>query len=1345
MIAQLTDSLGPIPIPDPPVIAAFPLKGDFGGGIDLQPPLAVHLFDQPGLKTEQRFLLAQHSVRRFRFAKNHLSCTEYDELAQHWQQAQGAYAQFNYTAYEPGKTETVMVRYETPAITFDYLVALIVNGPGITFLEIPSITPAYTSVAQLVRFPDDTLSAALTAQDQTIIPLLTITPRNGGTPIYLSNQRLTLDGQLYLPRLIDWSGVSQSIGENADAASFNFGNADLIWTQYVNKVNLYAATVSLSMFHVQSQYRVDLWTGAATNWAFDTSGKFQINASDGTFYLTLNYPSRKILRTCWKVYRGRFCPASASNGFPDCPKDYDSCVARGVPHSFGGIVVPPQSVKIMDNSTGVFGFGRSTMTSVTVTDDTIYQRPLQEIYTDEQMLVTVDTAAGRDESDFYAALGIVGEGPISNFDGNLILSTLDGQPPHDPLHDGGFRAATGTDPSGQYDFIGISQADPATGLWGNPFTGVPYIPPGSTYCGGIAFAEIRRTDPKGLQLSAVSDHTMIISLLGGIGGWVWNGPGERVWVTSLANTVWVAINVYLRGLGMRCDNTNADLVSPATMEAFFDVEAAMEAAAICDTVVPKLIGTGNELQFPFRGCLKEAKPLRDWLREILNGCLGYSTFVNGKLWIGIRVNSSVLAGNAYTRASILFRTLMVSPLQPQFNWLVGNFGDEEFGWQLNNVTIYDIDHASFLGTPDSPQYLVQTVSFIGISNKSQCARVVTTRLREEIGGIVQSDGVTNEQPNARNFQFQTTVLGLTTKVGDIVSMTDPTMPGGYAEGRVTGWSLNPDWSISIQASCTFDDMYDSVVGPKPVDVPAAPVPIEALPSATGLTWMPNYIAPVAGDPLYPDTLERTFDIWQDYSITKDGNWQAALYVEGEFPVNSMGSGAQPRITGWELAAGGNLNGPMTVYVAIVQLTSSGQPLYPSNMVAMWIPHGVTGQQMKLTVALSADGLDWNLYAGNDRRTMGFQAMSGPQTDTAINFTGPIHEMTAGMPETAAVKVGIAAKHSIHSGRAGMTVTGVTGPNQIQSNDFIGSTDNWVGPPASLLSVLAKEGVTTTPLWNFTVTAFDGSTGTMTVTPDCVRLDGGGNVDPAQSVQPGDVLIVRHVAMSVSTDGLTVTDPLWDNFVALNQFNSAGLRPGAEKGNVYRILLGTGAGQWRNITDNTSTSITVSQAWSPLPDQTSVMIVEEPSWSQPSQTSAMTVTSTGTVVQIRMEVANLRNEVALVKGFIIDNQGLESDESVAPMRELFVFGQPPTVRVVGPDPGPWDSLVTDQTIRFDTSGGNDVTVQLLPIAEYQGRTLYFSNDNGPNNGIVQCATGEFLFDGNSSVTLAPTETSRLTAG
>jgi hypothetical protein len=112
-------------------------------------------------------------------------------------------------------------------------------------------------------------------------------------------------------------------------------------------------------------------------------------------------------------------------------------------------------------------------------------------------------------------------------------------------------------------------------------------------------------------------------------------------------------------------------------------------------VVNKLVGTGTERQFPFRGALKEQKPTKDWLQEILNCCLGYYTFVAGKLWIGIRENSSVLAGNAFTRATMLYQSLQATPVAPQFNWLVGEFGDEEFNWQLNTVTIYDIDAATF--------------------------------------------------------------------------------------------------------------------------------------------------------------------------------------------------------------------------------------------------------------------------------------------------------------------------------------------------------------------------------------------------------------------------------------------------------------------------------------------------------------------------------------------------------------------------------------------------------------------------------------------------------------------------
>jgi hypothetical protein len=1341
-----------VPIPTPPTIPSFPLRPDFGTGIDYNPAVVVHTFDQPGLKTEQRFLLTPLGARRFKFAKHHLSCREYDDLKAHFEQAQGGYAQFPYTVYEPGPghgvprpaqpsytTETVLARYENPNISFDYMVALLMNGPGLSFLEVPQSTPNYTSVKRLVRFPDATLTSALQDQFQQIIPLISVVPRdNPGATFYVSNQGFKLDSQTYLPRLMDWSGISQSIGENSDSASFTVGNADGIWQTYVNQVNLYAASIQVSLYHVGSQYIVDVWKGSVLNWGFDTGGKFQINAADGVFNLSLAYPSRKILRTCWKVYKGRWCPSTSS--FPDCPKDYDSCVARGVPHSFGGLVVPPQAVHIKDNSTGVFGFGRSSMTSVTVTQDTVYQRPLQEIFTDEAMMVTVDVAAGRDEDTFYSALGIVGEGPISAYNNDLILQTLDGQPPHDPLHYGGWRAFTGTEPSGQYDFVGISQAGP-DGKWSLP-DGSPYIPPASTYCGGLAMAEIRRTDQKGLQLSPVSDRAMQVNVTGGIGGWVWNGVGNRTWLPSLHNAVWVAVNVYLRGIGLRVDPSNASLVPPSVMEQYVDVDQAGQAAAICDTVVPKIIGAGTELQFPFRGVLKEQKPLRDWLREILNCCLGYFTFVDGKLWIGIRSNSSVLVGNAFTRATVLFKSLVASPLQPQFNWLVGNFGDEEFGWQLNNVTIYDIDHASFLGTADSPQYLTNTMSFAGVSNKSQCARVIITRLREEIGGLKDGKGPhgtgsgIDEQMNARNFQFRTTVLALNTMVGDIVSITHDTMPNaGYAEGRVVKWTLNPDFSIDMQCTSTVDDMYDEVYGPKPVDVSAPPVPPETLQSATGLAWMPNEVGPAAGDPVYHEW-ERSFDLWQEYEITRDGVWQPTIWVKGQMAVNRFITLVQPRIVEIAFGPGGNLTGPMVVYAAVTQGDADGEPAVPSNLTAIYIPTGVSNQKVTLTVIGATDAMltRYDVWAGVDRRRMAFQFGNTGQPPGTIDIAGPIVDNTQGLPEGAAVGLRIAAKHVWHAGVAGLLVNQVIGANQIVCNDFLNSTDTWVGQ----IAFVCSNGNGDVPLWNFRITAFDPATGTLTVTPDCT------------GVVQGDVLIV-YSAPTALESGLpagwtaqnSITNSLWNNSVNRQQFpGSAGMTPGEEKGRIVRILRGLGAGQWRFVTDNTALTHQISPPWDVVPDNTSLYIVEAPDWPSISPTNQLIVPHFGMTTSLHLQVPNLTEEVALVGGFLVDVDGHQTDDDVATYRMIYVFGQPPTVRVVA-DPGPSDVAVTDQTIRCDTSA-TDVILTLPPLAVYQGRSLLVAND-GANNAILNTTPPDTFPDGSTSLSVPAGGTVRSTAG
>jgi len=1317
----VADSIGGIPVVAPPTIGDFPITVDFGGGLDLNPPIAIHVFDAPELKTEQRFVMGP-GMRRLRVRRDHLNKDEYALLKSHWLQAQGQYAQFNIRVAGPGSVgamETWTCRYENPNLSFDQVAGMLTGDPGLTLLVVADAPlPPYTSVAQVTRFPDSILAGNLAEQTQHIYPLVIIQDqtRSGGAlvnqPNYFSNQRVTVDGHEYLPRLLTWSGVSQTLSEASDSTTFTFGNADDAFTNWGNACNLNRAVVQLSLYHAESGYLIYMWGGYALPWSLDTGGKFVLPCSNGTFELTLGYPTRTITRQCWKVYKGRFCPSTAS--FPDCPKDYDSCVARGVPTSFGGVAPPHQAFQTKDSSTGVMGWGRSWITSVSITSDTIFQNVLQEVWTNEAMLIDAPIICGRDEDTFYAALGMVSDGPIGAYNPNQAVHQLDNQPPHDAVR-APIRGVLGNDPANTaYDFLAISQAP-----WDQ-------VPPGATYSGGLAFAEIRRTDAAGLQLAPLTEHKMQIGVTQGVGGWVWDAPGSRRWVPGLTNTVWVAVNVYLRALGLRVSPGNAGLISAATMEQYFDCNQAIASAAICDLVVDKIIPSDGtkENQFPFRGILKERKPLKDWLNEILNCCLGYWTFVNGKLWIGIRENASVLAENAFNRAQVKWKTLQTAPVKAAFNWLNVQFGDEEYNWALNAVTVYDIDHASFVGTPDSPQYLQSNMMLVGCSNLSQAARIGTTRLREETGGL----GPT-EQRNARNFRFQTTVLALTTQVGDIISLTHPMMPGGIAKGRVRSWTLNPDFSIDIEASCVTDAMYDLDQGPKPTDVAPPPLPVQKLAWAEGMAWMPNLIAPFAGDPLYPDILERTFDIWQDYNLADDGTWSPAIFVSGFLMVNQFVSLIAPRISTIIVASGGSLSGGQTINFNVTMYDANGESSSPSNLAAIWIPDGATNQKITLGLMPPNSGTwaGWDLRAGTDRRTLSLQHSAAGAVPATYDFLGPVHPYTRGMPTTVAQYVQVGVKHVVHSGIAGMLVTGVTAPNQIQCDDFIGSTDAWVG---RMVSAIADAQTGHAPLWDFEIMTFNSVTGTLTVSPDCVYAS------PSDSVKTGDVLIVRSVVDNISPDGLTVGDPGWNNSVGRNQFGADGLAPGAEIGHIARIIRGKGQGQYAHIVNNDKLTITLATPFQGV-DRTSIVIIEEANWANAGQSSPLPVVADGQQVSIRVPVNNLGNMVVLAGGFLNDGEGHLTDERYAVFREIFVFGQPPNVRTLGPgandtDGNPWQITPDDQTIAVDT-GTNDVNVQVPPLAAYAGRTLLIFN-LGANSVIVTPTGTETFYDGSTVQTL-----------
>lgn len=832
----MPDFIGNVAVPEIAASGTWSVAPDFGYGRIHNPQWVTHQFGSGNAKIEQRFYLGS-GAKRFLWRKQVIKNSERITIRDFLESRQIPYQPFTYSVPDEAGTGTTpfTVRCANGPLTWEFINQAACTI-GLEFIEVPVSFPTYPVGSTQTRFPSASLPAALLSQVQEIIPLVKIQPRITGYPaIYISDRRCTVGGQLYQARLLDVPEIGQSLGGESDTVDIPLGNADRVMTLLVNDVDLDGATVEVSLFHVGTTIKLDLWKGEVVNWNFDAGNIFNLQASDN-IPLNVIYPRRRISRTCWKDFNdGVNCPAASSGGTnlgTACDKGFDTaagCVFHNMQNYFGGIIAKPQAVYTRDNSRGFLN-GRPTLTSVSLVAESIYDQVLPEIYTDQAIPVAGKIVAGRDEGDFYVALALLSEGPIGAMDpgvdinNNARFHRLDGVPNHGPGNLG-LRRGFGNDPAQDNN----PDKDSDKFSLGQGGSGIQTY--GTEKAAGAAFIEIRKSDEKGLQLSRLAEHSIQAWVSQGMSGWVWSAPGSRTSQAGLTNPVWIAVNVYLRG-------RNLDKLSAASQETYFDVTAAIAAAAICDTSVTKIVGSGSETQFKFIGVLQDEKSLKDWIQEILNNCVGDFLFSNGKLKISIRSNSSVV--EAFTIGNIIFQSLHLEPNRPNFNFISANFADVEFEMIGNSVVLYDLDHAKRLGGSATPQYRRGTMNFAGAISKSQVARCLSIRMREELGGIYRSALARPylEYDAARKISFKTTILGLAVEPGMVCSLTHDDMPiyqasndgqaqqANYGEFRVKGWRLNKDYSVDVVGDTTHNDMYDLAVGPKPADVVADPVPGE---------------------------------------------------------------------------------------------------------------------------------------------------------------------------------------------------------------------------------------------------------------------------------------------------------------------------------------------------------------------------------------------------------------------------------------------------------------------------------------------------------------------------------------
>jgi hypothetical protein len=110
-------------------------------------------------------------------------------------------------------------------------------------------------------------------------------------------------------------------------------------------------------------------------------------------------------------------------------------------------------------------------------------------------------------------------------------------------------------------------------------------------------------------------------------------------------------------------------------------------------------------------------------------------------------------------------------------------------------------------------------------------------------------------------------------------------------------------------------------------------------------------------------------------------------------------------------------------------------------------------------------------------------------------------------------------------------------------------------------------------------------------------------------------------------GPALTTGATANSITYADFNAT---PNAYTGMNVRLTQGKGAGQERVITGNTTTTLTVSPAWSVIPDTTTQFVVADASWrfgavSSTSPVQFQVPNQKGTVIQVTGRAANVRDQ------------------------------------------------------------------------------------------------------------------------
>lgn len=697
----------------------------------------------------------------------------------------------------------------------------------------------------------------------------------------------------------------------------------------------------------------------------------------------------------------------------------------------------------------------------------------------------------------------------------------------------------------------------------------------------------------------------------------------------------------------------------------------------------------------------------------------------GAGYVAYRIDESVLLDDGSGKGIPKIRGPYTVPSAQAANRITAPFQDADNHYADDSISVVDADDVSRAGGYQAGgQQIQQQLSVLGLSNFDQATRVFNTILAENLRG--------NENRDTRGTRFwelDATSRMEHLRVGQLVLLTYQALVNS---GALLAGGLQPLVPLESPAGTKIPGILARVESIKPAtnyeratytlrwhedywytdlygQTAAPPFSGALLPARLPFPWDPNGEAPIAGDALF-DPTELGFQIAQTYESTADAVL-AKLPIGGCPVVNQFSSTAQIPFIGLQAftaPTGGTIPGGIRLHAAISVQGTDGlwTPLSKVSFVDIPVGNGTNTNTFTTPTIAWRDGtVAWRLFAGTSEQTWSGQA-SGSDLPNTITLTH-LNIATFGAPDSLADSLVFQIKTIVHGG-VWEDACGNVGAGTIEFPLLDGAANQFAGCVISL-QANGQNDEGTVPIASFKIQSHPAGPGIVfSVTPDPVGA----------GIVPGMPFVLR-LKPTGTANGFSDAN-------LQNSYAPGGLTPDAERGNLVRILAGTGRYQVRTITSNTATGITVDKPWDTLLDSTSVPIIESPMWlpAQTAKVSASDFETPSTVASL--DVTNFEGQAVLIQALVSDADGNLSLAAYSPLRELYVWGQgtagdPPDGLTFTPAVYQYGTLTAENVAVSTPAGLAGIDWYLVAVDELKA-DVYVTMDSG-----IDAATDPVTFN------------------